>query len=137
MRFATAAAAACMGDGTNKGLAPLLAGGSITFYNGTYPGASTVENMHTSQTNFGTYVLPTPTITNGTISWSGITFAAANTGTGTPTWFQITTSGGSPLVDGSVGQTGSGSDITFTTTSWSQNATIVVSTLGITIPSES
>lgn len=67
---------------------------------------------------------------SGVLTFSAITNDSSANATGTATWFRITTSGGTHVIDGSVGT--SGSDLNFNTTSFVSGAVISVTSLTIT-----
>ena len=56
-----------------------------------------------------------PSASGGVLTLNSITQDSSANATGTATWFRITTSGGTAVIDGSVGT--SGSDLNLTTTS--------------------
>jgi hypothetical protein len=70
-----------------------------------------------------------PSATGGVLTLNAVTSAAA-LATGTAIWFRITTSGGTFVMDGTVGQ--SGQDLNMSTTSFVQSATISVTSFTIT-----
>lgn len=67
---------------------------------------------------------------SGVLTFSAITNDSSANATGTATWFRITTSGGTHVIDGNVGT--SGSDLNFNTTSFVSGAVISVTSLTIT-----
>lgn len=67
---------------------------------------------------------------SGVLTFSSITNDSSANATGTATWFRITTSGGTHVIDGNVGT--SGSDLNFNTTSFVSGAVISVTSLTIT-----
>lgn len=56
-----------------------------------------------------------PAASGGVLTFNSITQDSSANATGTATWFRVTTSGGTFVIDGSVGT--SGSDLNLTTTS--------------------
>lgn len=62
-------------------------------------------------------------------AFNSITNDSSANATGTATWFRIVTSGGTHVIDGSVGT--SGADLNFNTVSFVAGATIAVSSLSI------
>ena len=66
----------------------------------------------------------------GGLTLNAITQDSSANATGTATWFRITTSGGTAVVDGSVGT--SGSDLNLTTTSIVSTQPVSVSSFTIT-----
>lgn len=67
---------------------------------------------------------------SGVLTFSSITNDSSADATGTATWFRITTSGGTAVIDGSVGT--SGADINFNTVAFVAAAVIAVTSLTIT-----
>jgi hypothetical protein len=98
-----------MGDGTNKGLLPLLASAVITFYDGSQPASP--DAAVGSVNNYGSCTFPSPagTVSNGTLTLGTVPNGTVAYGTGVtaPTWFRIATPGGAPLWDGSCGNSSS------------------------------
>ncbi len=133
-RLSNVAAAACAGDGTNKGILPLFSGGKVHLYDG-----SQVANPDTAVSG-NDYCSATPVTLNATNSESNgvITFGAITNGTcsysGTPTWFRVYASDGTTaLCDGSVGV--SGCDMNFAGgVSFVSGGTISVSSGSFTVP---
>ena len=128
------AAAAQAGDGTNKGILALLAGGSITFYDGTQPANADATATGNS---YGAVTLASPAATE---SNGQLTLAPTSNGTcaytGTPTYFRIRASGGGSICDGSCGDTGAGTyDCNIGSAAWVSGAAISGTSLGtITVP---
>lgn len=71
-----------------------------------------------------------PAASGGVLTFNAITQDASADATGTATWFRITTSGGTAVIDGSVGT--SGSDLNLTTTSIVAGQPVSVSSCVIT-----
>ena len=67
---------------------------------------------------------------SGVLTLNAITSDTSADATGTATWFRITTSGGTFVIDGNVGT--SGSDLNLNTTSIVSGATVAVSSFTIT-----
>ena len=67
---------------------------------------------------------------SGVLTFSAITSDTSANATGTATWFRIATSGGTHVIDGNVGT--SGSDMNFNSVSFVSGATIAVSSATIT-----
>lgn len=67
---------------------------------------------------------------SGVLTFSAITSDTSANATGTATWFRIVTSGGTHVIDGNVGT--SGSDMNFNSVSFVSGATIAVSSATIT-----
>jgi hypothetical protein len=105
-KLSNVAAAACAGDGTNKGLLPLLANGKLRIYSGTQPtNPDTAYNEHADEVLLAEITLPSPagTESNGVITLGTVASVSVTTG-GTAAWFRILESDGTTaLWDGSVG----------------------------------
>jgi hypothetical protein len=71
-----------------------------------------------------------PAAAGGVLTLNAITQDSSADATGTATWFRITTSGGTFVIDGSVGT--SGSDLNLTTTSIVATQPVSVSSFTIT-----
>jgi hypothetical protein len=71
-----------------------------------------------------------PAASGGVLTLNAITQDSSANATGTATWFRITTSGGTAVIDGSVGT--SGSDLNLTTTSIVSGQPVSVSSFVIT-----
>ena len=67
---------------------------------------------------------------SGVLTLNSITADSSADATGTATWFRITTSGGTAVIDGSVGT--SGSDLNLNTTSIVSGANVAISSFTIT-----
>jgi len=89
------------------------ASGLLRIYDGTRPatgGAAT-----TLLAELALSATAAPAAAGGVLTFNAITQDASANNTGTATWFRLTTSGGTAVVDGNVGT--SGSDLNLTTTS--------------------
>lgn len=71
-----------------------------------------------------------PGASSGVLTLSTITADSSADATGTATWFRITTSGGTAVLDGSVGT--SGADLNLNTTSIVASANVAVTSFTIT-----
>jgi hypothetical protein len=71
-----------------------------------------------------------PGAASGVLTFSAITQDSSANATGTATWFRVTTSGGTHVIDGNVGT--SGSDLNLTTTSIVATQPVSVSSFVIT-----
>lgn len=71
-----------------------------------------------------------PAASSGVLTFNAISNDSSANATGTATWFRITTSGGTAVIDGSVGT--SGADLNFNTVSFVAAAVISVTSLTIT-----
>jgi hypothetical protein len=68
----------------------------------------------------------------GLLTLGAITSDASADATGIATWFRIESSGGTHVLDGSVGASGSGADLILSTTSIVSGATVAVTAASIT-----
>lgn len=107
-------------------------GATLKIYTGTKPagpataiGAQVLLGTLTIAGAFGSY-------SGGALTVGAITQDSAADATGTATWFRIATSGGTDLIDGTVGT--SGSDLNLNTTSIVSGGPISVSSLTFTMP---
>lgn len=104
------------------------ASGLLRIYDGTRPAtggaATTLLAELTCNATFA------PGAAAGVLTLNAITQDSSANATGTATWFRITTSGGTAVVDGNVGT--SGSDLNLTTTSIVSTQPVSVSSFTIT-----
>jgi hypothetical protein len=104
------------------------ASGLLRIYDGTRPAtggaATTLLAELTCNATFA------PAASGGTLTLNAITQDSSANATGTATWFRITTSGGTAVIDGSVGT--SGSDLNLTTTAIVSGQPVSVSSFVIT-----
>ncbi len=104
------------------------ASGLLRIYDGTRPAtggaATTLLAELTCNATFA------PAASGGVLTLNAITQDSSANATGTATWFRITTSGGTAVIDGSVGT--SGSDLNLTTTSIVSGQPVSVSSFVIT-----
>jgi len=107
------------------------ASAKLRFYDGTRPATGgTVTTLLAELTCNATAFAPAAsTGVGGVLTLNAITSAAASA-TGTATWFRIVTSGGTFVVDGNVGT--SGSDLNMSAVGFTSGATIAVSAYTIT-----
>ena len=102
--------------------------GLLRIYDGTRPAtggsATTLLAQLTCNATFA------PGASSGVLTLNAITADSSADATGTATWFRITTSGGTAVIDGNVGT--SGSDLNFNTTSIVAGANVSVSSFTIT-----
>lgn len=106
------------------------AGGSalLRIYDGTRPATGgTATTLLAELTCNATFA---PSASSGQLTLNSITQDSSANATGTATWFRIVTSGGTFVLDGSVGT--SGSDLNMTTTSIVSGQPVSVSSLVIT-----
>lgn len=107
-------------------------GATIKIYTGTKPagpgtaiGAQVLLGTLTIAGGLGTY-------SAGVLTFGAITSDSAADATGTATWFRMATSGGTDLLDGTVGT--SGSDLNLNTTSIVTGGPIAISSMTLTMP---
>jgi len=104
------------------------ASGLLRIYDGTRPAtggaATTLLAELTCNATFA------PAASGGVLTLNAITQDSSANATGTATWFRITTSGGTAVIDGSVGT--SGSDLNLTTTAIVSGQPVSVSSFVIT-----
>ncbi len=102
--------------------------GLLRIYDGTRPStggaATTLLAELTCNATFA------PAASGGVLTLNSITQDSSANATGTATWFRITTSGGTFVLDGSVGT--SGSDLNLTTTSITSGQPVSVTSFTIT-----
>lgn len=89
------------------------ASGLLRIYDGTRPASGGAATTLLAQLALS--ATAAPAASGGVLTLSAITQDSSADATGTATWFRITTSGGTFVIDGSVGT--SGSDLNLTTTS--------------------
>lgn len=105
--------------------------GLLRIYSGTQP--TNVDTALGAQTLLAELALSATFAagaSGGVLTASSITADSSANATNTATWFTLTTSGGTRIVDGSVGT--SGSDLNLNTTSIVSGAQVSVSALTIT-----
>lgn len=108
--------------------AAIGASGLLRIYDGTRP--ATGGTATTLLAELALSATSAPAASGGVLTFNAITSDPSANATGTATWFRITTSGGTAVIDGSVGT--SGADINFNSVSFVSGATIAVSSLTIT-----
>ena len=103
----------------------------LRFYNGTRPatGGTATTLLAELTCNATAFAPAASTGIGGVLTLNSITSATASAG-GTATWFRIVTSGGTFVVDGDVGT--SGSDLNMSAVVFTSGATIAVSAYTIT-----
>lgn len=87
--------------------------GLFRIYDGTRPASGGAATTLLAQLTFS--ATSAPAAASGVLTFNAITQDSSADATGTATWFRMTTSGGTFVVDGNVGT--SGSDLNLTTTS--------------------
>jgi hypothetical protein len=102
--------------------------GLLRIYNGTRP--ATGGTATTLLAQLALSATAAGAASSGVLTFSAITNDSSADATGTATWFRITTSGGTAVIDGDVGT--SGSDLNFNTVSFVSGAVIAVTSLTIT-----
>ena len=107
------------------------ASAKLRFYNGTRPatGGTATTLLAELTCNATAFAPAASTGSGGVLTLNSITSATASAG-GTATWFRIVTSGGTFVVDGDVGT--SGSDLNMSAVVFTSGATIAVSAYTIT-----
>jgi hypothetical protein len=102
--------------------------GLLRLYDGTRPATGgTATTLLAQLTGNATLA---PSSSSGVLTFNSITQDSSADATGTATWFRWTTSGGTAIVDGNVGT--SGSDLNFTTTSIVASQPVSVTSFVIT-----
>lgn len=100
----------------------------LRIYDGTRPATGgTATTLLAELTCNATFA---PAASGGVLTLNAITQDSSANATGTATWFRITTSGGTFVLDGSVGTTGS--DLNLTTTSIVATQPVSVTSFTIT-----
>ena len=89
------------------------ASGLLRIYDGTRPASGGTATTLLAQLALS--ATAAPAASGGVLTFNAITQDSSADATGTATWFRVTTSGGTFVIDGSVGP--SGSDLNLTTTS--------------------
>ncbi|HRC96428.1 MAG TPA: hypothetical protein PK317_06500 [Coprothermobacter proteolyticus] len=89
------------------------ASGLLRIYDGTRPASGGTATTLLAQLALS--ATSAPAASGGVLTFNAITQDSSADATGTATWFRVTTSGGTFVIDGSVGT--SGSDLNMTTTS--------------------
>lgn len=103
-------------------------GGLIRIYDGTRPatgGAATT--LLAELTVSGAFA---PGASANTLTVNAVTSDSSANANGTATWFRVTTSGGTAVIDGDVGT--AGSDLNLNSTSISTGQTVAISSFTIT-----
>jgi hypothetical protein len=104
------------------------ASGLLRIYDGTRPATGgTATTLLAELTCNATFA---PSASGGVLTLNAITSDSSANATGTATWFRITTSGGTAIIDGNVST--SGSDLNLNTTSIVSGAAVSVTSFTIT-----
>lgn len=107
--------------------------GTIKVYTGTQP--ATADTAEGGATLLATFTLGSPGFgdaSGGTITLTGTPLTVAAAATGTAGWFRMETSGGTNILDGSVGT--SGHQINLNTTSITSGVNVTITSGTITMP---
>lgn len=104
------------------------ASGLVRIYDGTRPASGGTATTLLAQLALS--VTSAPAASSGVLTFNAITQDSSADATGTATWFRVTTSGGTFVIDGSVGT--SGSDLNLTTTSIVATQPVSISSFVIT-----
>ena len=104
------------------------ASGLLRIYDGTRPASGGAATTLLAQLTFNATFAPASA--SGVLTCNAITQDSSADATGTATWFRATTSGGTFVIDGNVGT--SGSDLNLTTTSIVITQPVSVSSFVIT-----
>lgn len=133
IRLSTSLANA-MATAVNTAIDAGAAAGTLKVYTGSKP--ASVETA-ASGTLLATFTLTDPA---GTPASGVLTLdfdpdlSATVAADGTAGWFRIADSDGNGVLDGSVTATGSGGDLTFTSTAWTTGMTVTLTTGTVTQP---
>lgn len=107
--------------------------GTIKIYTGTQP--ATADTAVGGATLLATFTLASPgfgAASNGVITLAGVPLTVAAAATGTAGFFRMATSGGTTVLDGSVGT--SGNQINLNTTSITSGVNVTITSGTITMP---
>ena len=102
--------------------------GLLRIYDGTRPASGGAATTLLAQLALS--ATAAPAASGGVLTFNSITQDSSADATGTATWFRVTTSGGTFVIDGSVGT--SGSDLNLTTTSITATQPVSVTSFVIT-----
>jgi len=106
--------------------------GTIKIYTGSQPATA---DTATGLTPLATFTLGSPGFgpaSSGTITLQGVPLTVAAAASGTAGWFRMATSGGTTILDGSVGT--SGNQINLNTTSITSGVNVTITSGTITMP---
>lgn len=107
--------------------------GLVKIYSGTQPaGPGTAVTTQTLLAQLALSATSAPASSNGLLTFNTITSDSSADASGTATWFRITTSGGTGVLDGTVGTTGC--DLNLNTTAIVAGGTVAVTSLTVTAP---
>jgi hypothetical protein len=102
--------------------------GLLRIYDGTRPASGGTATTLLAQLTLS--ATAAAAASGGVLTFNSITQDSSADATGTATWFRVTTSGGTFVIDGSVGT--SGSDLNLTTTSITATQPVSVTSFVIT-----
>lgn len=102
--------------------------GLLRIYNGSRPASGGAATTLLAELELS--ATAAPAASGGVLTFNSITQDSSANATGTATWFRIVTSGGTFVIDGSVGT--SGSDLNLTTTSITTGQPVQVTSCAIT-----
>lgn len=116
-------------NGRNDAITTAVGGSALlSIYDGTRPSTGgTATTLLAQLTCNATFA---PSSSGGVLTLNAITQDSSANATGTATWFRITTSGATFMIDGNCGT--SGSDLNFNTVSIVSGAAVAVSSFTIT-----
>lgn len=110
-----------------------LDSGTIKIYDGTIPtNADTAVGAQNLLATLTFNAAAFPAASNGVLTAAAITSDSSADATGTAAWARIATSGGTTVMDVTVGT--SGEDLNFNTVSFQSGATVAITSLTITMP---
>lgn len=104
--------------------------GLVRIYNGTRPASG--GSATTLLAQLALSATAAPAASGGVLTFSTVTNDSSADNTGTATWFRVTTSGGTFVIDGDVST--SGSDLNLNTTSIVAGGPVSISSFTITAP---
>lgn len=107
--------------------------GLLRIYDGSQPaGPGTAVSTQTLLAELALSATAAPAASSGVLTFNSITQDSSANATGTATWYRVTTSGGTAVIDGSVGT--SGADLNLNTTSIVTGGPVAVSSFTYTAP---
>lgn len=107
--------------------------GLLRIYDGTQPaGPGTAVSTQTLLAELALSATAAPAASSGVLTFNSISNDASANATGTASWYRVVTSGGTAVVDGSVGT--SGADLNLNTVSIVSGGPVAVSSFTYTAP---
>jgi hypothetical protein len=103
--------------------------GVLRIYSGTRPATGGTETTQLVQLACSATFAPAPS--GGVLTANAITDGTAGNN-GTATWWRLATSGGTHVIDGDVGATGSGADMELSSTSIVSGGTVSITSFEVT-----